>query len=139
MTDPKCEELIDERLKYVLETTLPDFDSMDVAELKKFKDDAGMGFDEPDDDDLHEWQSLVESEHRDSEMQNVLSIEKKTLITVLLSFGGPSDGFDFTFDKDGELDSCYYWYKDWFDGARREVPMAQAQQLVDLYCIDPKA
>lgn len=130
MTDPKCDELIDARLEGRLEClkigqmTLGE--AMDAAN--------GLGID-VDGKDIHDLQSdLI-----DSELEGVLSIDRKTLVTVLLSFGGPSDGFDFTFDSDGELDSCEYWYKDWFDGARRDVPLESAQQLVDLYCIDTKA
>ncbi len=130
MTDPKCEDLIDARLEGRLECLR--IQDMYEDEARAAAEDLGIDTDGKDVYDL-------QSDLRDCEMEAVLSIEKKTLITVLLSFGGPSDGFDFTFDSDGELDSCYYWYKDWFDGARREVPMAQAQQLVDLYCIDPKA
>jgi hypothetical protein len=130
MTDPKCEDLIDARLEDRLECLK--ISDMTEDEARAAAEDLGI---DTDDKDVYELQSDL----RDAEMEDVLSIEKKTLITVLLSFGGPSDGFDFVFDSDGELDSCQYWYKDWFDGARRDVPMDQAQQLVDLYCIDPKA
>ncbi len=130
MTDPKCEDLIDARLEGRLECLK--ISDMTKDEARAAAEDLGI-------DILGKDVYDQQSDMRDHEMEAVLSIEKKTLITVLLSFGGPSDGFDFTFDSDGELDSCEYWYKDWFDGARREVPMAQAQQLVDLYFIDPKA
>ncbi len=128
MTDPKCEDLIDARLEQRMADLLPDWD--DAGTLHTIMEE--MDVHEADIDDL-------QNEYRDRLLEAVLSIEKKTLITVLLSWGGPSDGFDFTFDSDGELDSCEYWYKDWFDGARRDVPLEQAEQLVDLYCIDPKA
>ncbi len=130
MTDPKCEDLIDARLEGRLECLR--IHHMTEDEARAAAEDLGI---DTDDKDVFELQTDLQ----DAELEDVLSIEKTTLITVLLSWGGPSDGFDFTFDSDGELDSCYYWYKDWSDGARREVPMAQAQQLVDLYCIDPKA
>jgi hypothetical protein len=130
MTDPKCEDLIDARLEGRLECLL--IQDMTEDEVRAAAEDLGI---DTDGKDVHD----LRSDLTDNEVEGMLSIEKKTLITVLLSFGGPSDGFDFTFDSDGELDSCEYWYKDWFDGARREVLMAQAQQLVDLYCIDPKA
>ncbi len=130
MTDPKCEDLIDARLEDRLEFLK--ISDMTEDEARAAAEDLGI---DTDDKDVHD----LRSELIDAELEGVLSIEKKTLITVLLSFGGPSDGFDFTFDSDGELDSCQYWYKDWFDGARRDVPMEQAQQLVDLYCIDPRA
>jgi hypothetical protein len=130
MTDPKCEELIDARLEGRLEClTISD---MTEDEARAAAEDLGI---DTDGKDVYELQSDL----RDAEMEGVLSIEKKTLITVLLSLGGPSEGFDIVFDSDGELDSCEYWYKDWFDGARRDVPLEQAQQLADLYCIDPKA
>jgi len=129
MTDPKCEDLIDARLEGRLECLR--IHHMTEDEARAAAEDLGI---DTEDKDVHD----LRSELIDAEMEGVLSIEKKTLITVLLSFGGPSDGFDFTFDSDGELDSCKYWYKDWFDGARRDVPLEQAQQLVDLYCIDSK-
>jgi len=130
MTDPKCDDLIDARLEGRLECLK--IGQMTLGEAWDAAESLGI---DTDGKDIHDLQSdLI-----DSELEAVLSVEKKTLISVLLSWGGPSDGFDFTFDSDGELDSCEYWYKDWFDGARRDVPLELAQQLVDLYCIDPKA
>ena len=80
---------------------------------------------------------VLRERHRDRELEDVLSVDKVMKYTVLLSWGGPSDGFDFEFTGD-ELTGCYYWYKDWFDGARRAVPMDKAEQLINLYCVGPE-
>ena len=131
MPDKKCEELIDDRLAGRLEDLLPDWDDKDTVD--SIIDDLGMPECEMC-DILHE----LQSNHRDRACQGVLSVEVRKSYRVLLSWGGPSDGFDFVFNKDGELVECYYFYQDWFDGAKRPVDMDQAEELVQLWCVGPE-
>ena len=132
---PKCEELINDRLKQVLDNDLPEWDNMDTEDVAYWCE--ALGVDATDFTDEHALVDELREKHRDHILEGVLSVEKKRLYSVCLSWGGPSDGFDFVFEND-ELTECYYWYKDWFDGARRPVPMDQAEQLVDLYCVGPQ-
>lgn len=130
---PKCEELIDGRLAGRLEFLLPDWGDKEL--IKELADDFDI-----DTEDLYQDEDLtdeVQSTHRDRVLEDVLSVEVRKSYRVLLSWGGPSDGFDFVFNKEGELVECEYFYQDWFDGARRSVPMVQAEELVQLYCVGP--
>lgn len=131
---PTCEQLIEAKLKAELEGTIPDWEDMDFDAVLEWAKDydidcEGMSIQDAIDG--------VRSAHEDRMREGVLSVEKKRLYSVCLSWGGPSDGFDFVFTDD-ELTECYYWYKDWFDGARRPVPMEQAERLADLYCVGPQ-
>lgn len=45
-------------------------------------------------------------------------------VTVLLSYGGPADGFILSVKRNRygyEIDSVWYFYSDWFDGANMKV------------------
>jgi hypothetical protein len=135
MTEQKtCEELINSRLIGTLENLLPDWDDMSDEDIQSWASDLDIDPADHSSDDLID---ALRERHRDRELEDVLSVDKVMKYTVLLSWGGPSDGFDFEFTGD-ELTGCYYWYKDWFDGARRPVPMDQAEQLVNLYCVGPE-
>jgi len=134
MSDKKCEELIDDRLAGRLEDLLPDFD--DEETIKTLADEYDI-----DQNDLCQDSDLkyeVRNAHRDRACEGVLSVEVRKSYRVLLSWGGPSDGFDFVFNKEGELVECYYFYQDWFDGAKRPVDMEQAEELVQLWCVGPE-
>lgn len=60
-----------------------------------------------------------------------LSVSVKRVMTVQLSWGGPSDEFEVEID-DGELQSNpVYIFKDWFDGARRETNDASVERFLE--------
>ena len=42
-----------------------------------------------------------------------LSVDTRIEKTILLSWGGPSDGFKLYFDEDKELVKACYWVADW--------------------------
>jgi len=46
-----------------------------------------------------------------------------------LSWGGPSTEFRFYVNPDMSMHKCEYWYLDWFDGAKADVPNEFAQML----------
>lgn len=128
MTDKKCEELIDQRLRDRLAQHLPDWDDEVVVDDIRTELDC--------DPDMDKW--LVQSDYRDRLLEGVLSVEKYTTYKALLSTGGPADWFEFVFDSEGDLGQCWYVYQDWYDGARRRVDPGQAEQLADLFCVGPQ-
>ena len=130
MSDKKCEELIDERLRDRLAQHLPDWDDEDiVAEIA-----SELGVDVANTSEMED----LPNDYRDRLLEGILSVEKLTTYKVLLSWGGPSDGFEFTFNSEGELTDCNYFYQDWFDGARRPVPIDQAEELAQLFVVGPE-
>lgn len=137
MTEQKrCEDLIDGRLEGRLSDLLNRFDDLTPQGLIDAAKEYDIEVDDVDPEDTGDLIHDVREAHRERSMEGVLSVTKKTMYTVLLSWGGPSDGFDFVY-QDGELVECYYFYQDWFDGARRAVAMMDAQCLADLYCVGP--
>lgn len=134
MTDKKCEELIDDRLAGRLEDLLPDWDDDEVVKTLADELDVDREGVESSDDLTH----AVMNDHCDRVLEGVLSVDVRKSYRVLLSWGGPSDGFDFVFNSDGDLVECYYFYQDWFDGAKRPVDMEKAEELVQLYCVGPE-
>ncbi len=124
---PKCEELIDDRLRDRLAKHLPDWD--DEETVTAIKEEMGVVLADLD---------QLRDDHRDRLLEGILSVEKLTTYKVLLSWGGPSDGFEFTFNSEGELTDCNYFYQDWFDGARRPVPIDQAEELAQLFIVGPE-
>jgi hypothetical protein len=65
---------------------------------------------------------------------SVLSIEPRRQLRILLSWGGPSDGYLLTFDAEGRdlLDGCH-WYADWFTYAEEELSPSDRDRVCDLY------
>ena len=77
-----------------------------------------------------------DQENSECEDPTYESLEFDRVITVLLSWGGPSDGFDFYIGPDGSVSNVVYFYKDWFDGARLEVPSSHINDLAHAYHIE---
>jgi hypothetical protein len=49
-----------------------------------------------------------------------LSIDRREVFTICLSWGGPSDYIEVT-TNDGEIEKMIYRFSDWFDTATREI------------------
>jgi hypothetical protein len=70
-----------------------------------------------------------------------LSIEPRRQLKILLSWGGPSDGYLLTFDAEGQdvLAGCY-WYADWFTYAEESLSPEEIDLVVGAYLGgDPRA
>ena len=89
------EELTDEELREVTNLREPDQEEYDEEKLRELA----------------------------AERQNEypLSVEKLTVVKVLLSTGGPADWFECWCDTDGTIERIDYVFQDWFDGARRTL------------------
>ena len=62
-----------------------------------------------------------EQENAQTELDEMaLSVDSRTITTILLSCGGPSDELQVTHDG-ADIESVIYVFKDWFDGARESV------------------
>jgi hypothetical protein len=60
-----------------------------------------------------------------------LSIEIRPVLTVQLSWGGPSDWLEIELDNTSahDVERVTYHYADWFDHAERDVPQHKAAAL----------
>lgn len=50
-----------------------------------------------------------------------------------ISYGGPSTEYRFYVSPDLSLYHCEYWYLDWFDGAKADVPLDFANMLYEQF------
>lgn len=62
-----------------------------------------------------------------------LSLDLSTEINIMLSWGGPSDGYKLKFDKDQQLISGVYWFADWGTYAETELTSEQAELVHEIY------
>lgn len=62
-----------------------------------------------------------------------LSMDTSIEVNIMLSWGGPSDGYKLKFDKEQELISGVYWYADWGTYAESPLDDDEAQRVVDVY------
>lgn len=58
--------------------------------------------------------------------EGILEISKTHTVKVMLSWGGPSDGYKFYFNDCKELDHVSYWYADW--GTYTEIDLSKEEQ-----------
>ena len=66
--------------------------------------------------------------------EEILSVEPLRALKITLSWGGPSDGYQLLFDKDGEEAlSGVYWYADWFTYAETPLSREELQWVQDAY------
>lgn len=136
MSDQKCEDRIEKelgrevnRLKAIFrrQELIDEWSFLSAETWQKDIVDARR-YGQIDRDDARElWDELTELDN-DSDMgetiddytEGILSIDKKTIVTVQLSWGGPADKFEVEID-DGEIGDIWYVFQDWFDGARRRL------------------
>ena len=65
--------------------------------------------------------------------EDALSVIKRYVVyDVLLSWGGPEDGFRIYWDGEDWVGGEYY-FKDWFDGATRPIDVETAQRIAEVY------
>lgn len=88
---PTCEERIDEELSHELER-------IRVALVTDEDSEDESAFDY---------------------LEGVLEITRQSTLKVVLSTGGPADGFHLTFDGDSRLTKAEYFFQNWWDGATR--------------------
>jgi predicted nucleic acid-binding Zn-ribbon protein len=62
----------------------------------------------------------IEEKENDERMtgEDVLAVDKRVVYDICLSTSGPEDGFEVEVD-DRAIARITYYFKDWFDGARR--------------------
>ncbi len=67
------------------------------------------------------------------EYREPLSLDTRKEVTVLLSWGGPSDGYKIYFDIDGEPIKGYYFFADWFEYEEIKLRDEELDRVLNLY------
>jgi hypothetical protein len=62
-----------------------------------------------------------------------LSCEERREITILLSWGGPSDGYKVYFDRDREPVEGYYFFADWFAYEEFKLSNDELDRVLTVY------
>jgi hypothetical protein len=66
-----------------------------------------------------------------------LSCDERREITILLSWGGPSDGYKISFDREGEAIAGSYFFADWFAYEEFKLSAAELDSVLTVYPISP--
>lgn len=127
----RCEDVIENKLAARIAELLPQTDDEYRAAYE-----FATGCEMPEGDTPEEqWQEFG----TDAVRESVLGVSKQVRYKVLLSTGGPADGFYLDYDPHNR---CFtggqYFYQDWFDGATRDISAEQAESLADLFCCGPE-
>ena len=86
-------------------------------------------------DDLRKVEALLHEKER-SEIEGYrdpLSCDERREVTILLSWGGPSDGYKVYFDKDGEAIEGYYFFADWFEYEEFKLTREELNCVLSVY------
>jgi hypothetical protein len=83
----------------------------------------------------------AESEKKDiqdiEEYREPLSCEQRIEVKLLLSWGGPSDGFKLYFSPDGVVEDGYYFFADWFEYEQYRLSQEELDLVLSVYPIYP--
>lgn len=115
-----CEQRIAKHLESRLQSFRPILkalsgDTLTVEELGEV-----TNLREPNPDDYDEEQLREMAQERQNELP--LSVEKLTIVKVLLSTGGPADWFEAHCDSDGTITRIEYVFQDWFRWSAANTP-----------------
>ena len=85
--------------------------------------------------DLKQVEARLQEKERDEveEYREPLSLDERKEVTVLLSWGGPSDGYKVYFDKDGEAIEGYYFFADWFEYEEFKLTGEELDRVLAVY------
>ena len=86
---------------------------------------------------LKQVEALLQEKERDEveEYREPLSVEARKEVTVLLSWGGPSDGYKVYFDKDGEAAEGFYFFADWFEYEQFKLSDEELERVLAIYIL----
>lgn len=66
-----------------------------------------------------------------------LSCDERREITILLSWGGPSDGFKVYFDPQGNVLEGYYFFANWFEYEQIKLSDEAIDTVLTIYPVSP--
>jgi hypothetical protein len=91
-------------------------------------------------DDLEKVQALMgEKETGEIEQyREPLSFDEKREITILLSWGGPSDGYKIYFDKENQAIEGSYFFADWFEYEEFKLTDEELDRVIAVYPVSPE-
>ena len=90
--------------------------------------------------DLEKVDALLRDKNVDEieEYRDPLSCEERREITILLSWGGPSDGYQIYFDQENQAVEGYYFFADWFEYKEFKLSDDELDRVVAIYPVSPE-
>jgi hypothetical protein len=67
------------------------------------------------------------------EYRDLLSIDERKEVTILLSWGGSSDGYKVYLDSDGEAVEGFYFFADWFEYEEYKLSAEELDRVLAIY------
>lgn len=85
--------------------------------------------------DLKQVEALLHKHERSEieEYREPLSLDERKEVTVLLSWGGPSDGYKVYFDHDREAIEGFYFFADWFEYEKFKLSDEDLERVLAVY------
>jgi hypothetical protein len=85
--------------------------------------------------DLKQVEALLHERERDEveEYREPLSLDERKEVTVLLSWGGPSDGYKVYFDQSGVAIKGVYFFADWFEYEQFSLSDEELERVLAVY------
>lgn len=65
--------------------------------------------------------------------ESILSVDISKTYNLLLSWGGPSDGFKVDTDRNNELTDVRYWFADWFTYDEIRLNNKEKENFLSVY------
>lgn len=78
-------------------------------------------------------EGTIEEERNSEHYRDLLSLDVRKEVKILLSWGGPEDGFKLIFDNNNELIGGVYYMADWGEYQEVELNDDEAQKVFDFY------
>jgi hypothetical protein len=73
------------------------------------------------------------------EYREPLSVEQRRELTILLSWGGPSDGYKIIFDRENNVVDGSYFFADWFEYKEFKLTNDELDDVLTVYPICPES
>lgn len=136
--EESCDARIDTELERVIKRLSLLYACVDLDDEEEIEDEAisealNIRVEDIMDEDRNDRDRIREAAQEELSTMP-LSVSVKRVMTVQLSWGGPSDEFEVEIGERGELESNpIYIFKDWFDGARRETQDENVERFLSYF------
>lgn len=133
-----CEERIPEYYKRTLEEIrkVAGIDEVEISDLEDYGVDVEPFLEDEDapEEERELDQDAAREELRERWEEGILSIDRKEVVRVCFSWGGPADYIDVYIDpEDKTIYRAVYLFQDWFDGAEREITGTDLEAVENVF------